>query len=98
MVKVLSNVVTFNYDYFDDVVHWGCCDAMVGVSDAVGSVNGGASMGGSLARFSIIDNYLYALRYGYAIKVFELSDPTNPKVVKIFSLTNGIPYSLSTLE
>lgn len=55
------------------------------------SSDGGASIGqgGSLARFSIIDKYLYSVSE-YDLRVFDLSDPVNADLASTINIGWGI--------
>ena len=46
-------------------------------------------LGGSLAQFTIVDEYMYTLD-NKSIKVFNLSNPTNPQLVNTVNLGYGI--------
>jgi hypothetical protein len=56
---------------------------------------GGAGVGGSMARFTVVDNYLYALHDGY-IELFDVSAPTAPakwtKVNLSWDIETIFPY------
>lgn len=45
--------------------------------------------GGSMAQFTILDNYLYTVDYK-SLKVFQLSDPGNPELLETVNLGVGI--------
>ncbi len=46
-------------------------------------------LGGSMAQFTIIDNYLYTVDYK-SLKVFHISDPANPELLENINLGVGI--------
>lgn len=46
-------------------------------------------MGGSMAQFTIIDNYLYTVDYK-SLKVFHIVDPLNPELLETINLGVGI--------
>lgn len=48
-----------------------------------------SGLGGSMAQFTIIDNYLYTVDYK-SLKVFHISDPTNPELLENIDLGVGI--------
>ncbi|WP_289037052.1 hypothetical protein [uncultured Zobellia sp.] len=54
------------------------------LNDAVSEITpraGGTGQGGSLARFKIVDDYLYAVEWS-SISVFDISNLDNPKVLE----------------
>lgn len=48
-----------------------------------------SGLGGSMAQFTIIDNYLYTVDYK-SLKVFHISDPANPELLENINLGVGI--------
>ncbi len=56
-------------------------------SDTKNQVSSG--LGGSMAQFTIIDNYLYTVDYK-SLKVFHISDPANPELLENINLGVGI--------
>lgn len=48
-----------------------------------------SGLGGSMAQFTIIDNYLYTVDYK-SLKVFLISDPLNPELLETIDLGIGI--------
>jgi hypothetical protein len=46
-------------------------------------------LGGSMAQFTIMDNYLYTVDYK-SLKVFHISDPANPELLETVDLGVGI--------
>jgi hypothetical protein len=53
------------------------------MDSSVGSANGSSGKGGSMARFTIVDDYLYTLS-GSDMQLFRIEEPSNPTVwVKI---------------
>jgi len=57
-------------------------------SDSSASQNSGNA--GSMARFQIIDNYLYAITSSWQLSLFDITTPTNPTKWKDIYLANGI--------
>ena len=81
LIRIIPDA-TGNYygatgDFVDDS-EFGCGVGFGCGSDS--SPSGATSTGGSMARFSIVDNYLYSLKYTQ-MKVFSISNPTNPDAV-----------------
>jgi len=72
----------------------GGCQSDGGSSDLAPNANNG--VGGSLARFAIVDNYLYTVSNSH-LKVFDISQPQSPKQVNNVSLGLNIetifPYN-----
>lgn len=73
-VRSISNACTYvyapgSYNYYEDDDYWSCS----GEDDAAAST----SQGGSMARFSIVGDWLYVLKYA-TVKVFDISSPFNP--------------------
>jgi hypothetical protein len=95
--KVISNTVTYNYDYFNGVYldEWGhplyysdysafgcMCTGIPDVGAATADSSGNYGTGGSTSRFAIYNNqYLYVLKDGQVIKGFDLTTPTNPQPI-----------------
>ncbi len=48
-----------------------------------------SGLGGSMAQFTIIDNYLYTVDYK-SLKVFHISDASNPELLETINLGVGI--------
>jgi hypothetical protein len=48
-----------------------------------------SGLGGSMAQFTIMNNYLYSVDYK-SLKVFLISDPTNPQLLENIDLGVGI--------
>lgn len=83
---------------------WGCSDLatsateasagsrqVFGASDANGSraSGGSSSRGGSMARFAVVDNFLYCIDYSQ-LYVFEIEDPTRPRYVNRVQIGWGV--------
>lgn len=49
----------------------------------------GAGEGGSMAQFTILNNYLYTVDYK-SLKVFHIADPSNPQLLETVDLGVGI--------
>ena len=97
LTKVISNAVTYNYDYFNgvyldeygsplyysDYSAFGCmCSGIPDVGAATADTSGSYGVGGSTSRFAIYNNqYLYVLKDGQVIKGFDLSTPNNPQPI-----------------
>jgi hypothetical protein len=85
--KVESTVSYPRYYLYEDVA-WNNADG-VKVNP---STNGGgteAGTGGSMARFTINDKYLYTINI-YSLKIFDLSYPVNPNFLKEVTVGWGI--------
>ncbi len=48
-----------------------------------------SGLGGSMAQFAILDNYLYTVDYK-SLKVFHIADPANPELLETIDLGIGI--------
>ncbi len=53
----------------------------IGLAETANDANGGTGQGGSLARFKIVEDYLYAVDSHY-INVFNISDLDKPEVLE----------------
>lgn len=95
-VELSCNDVNYGQDFFwlerggwaIDVAFSNQADA---VSPSFGAENGGSSIGqaGSLARFSIIDQYLYSVSE-YDLKVFDLENPIAAELASTVNIGWGI--------
>jgi hypothetical protein len=65
------------------------CGKSVDSSSSAGGVVNSTGIGGSLARFTIAFNHLYMVDHT-RLKVYDITDPTNPLLKKTIFLTNGI--------
>ncbi|MGE3800456.1 MAG: LVIVD repeat-containing protein [Candidatus Kapaibacterium sp.] len=59
------------------------------MAESTGAANDASGQGGSLARFMIVDNYLYCIDREQ-IKVFDISEPTRPRYRNTVYVTWGI--------
>lgn len=83
----------FGDDYEDG--GFGCASSGCSEMAADGAGNGastGTSSGGSMARFTIVDNYLYTLNFN-TLQVYNISDPTNPDSYGQFTM----PWTVETI-
>lgn len=65
-------------------------DALSSFANANGGrATAGNGIGGSLARFTLVDNYLYTVDNN-DLKVFDLANPTNPKLANTVNVGWGI--------
>ncbi|MFT5819940.1 MAG: hypothetical protein ACI8ZM_001165 [Crocinitomix sp.] len=62
-------------------------DNLDGSNDTKNQITSG--LGGSMAQFTIIDNYLYTVDYK-SLKVFHISDAANPELLETINLGVGI--------
>lgn len=62
---------------------WSCPNCTLASSDVNGSKSGAVvpGIGGSMARFSIVNNYLYAVQLS-TLGVYDISDPENIQIKK----------------
>ncbi|MGV3658020.1 MAG: hypothetical protein ACO1NX_08695 [Chitinophagaceae bacterium] len=65
------------------------CDKMAADSAAY---NPSSGTGGSMARFTIVGNYLYTVDKS-DLKVFEIADPSNP----VFKQTVPVGFEIETI-
>ncbi len=79
-VTTVSEPVTDNVIYYERFMEW---DGMFFAADAsANNVSGaGNGVGGSMARFTLYDNYLYAINNS-ALNLFDVSNPSNPSFTK----------------
>ena len=70
-MKLLKNILLFSII----IIQFNC--SKDGGSENFSTVGGGTGTGGSLARFTIVGNYLYAVD-NTNLKVFAITDPINP--------------------
>lgn len=64
-------------------------DATIVVNDSATKNQISTGTGGSMAQFTIIDNYLYTVDYK-TLKVFHIADPANPELLETINLGVGI--------
>jgi hypothetical protein len=82
----------------DDDFGFGCFCPLGGMSesDSKADNSNGSGQGGSMARFTIIDDYLYAVDLSY-LTVFNITDPTHPiKIQELFlgwNIETIFPYN-----
>lgn len=65
---------------YEDQFRCDSCDFAIAQENSVSSPQSNVGQGGSLARFKIIDDYLYVVDYG-DINIFDISDLEVPKVL-----------------
>lgn len=53
------------------------------------AVNANTGLGGSLAQFTVVDNYLYTIDYK-TLNIFNLNDPTNPTITEEIDMGVGM--------
>jgi hypothetical protein len=68
----------------------GCADEVS--SDDAGTLEGGGGQGGSLARFTIVDDKLYCVDYT-TLYVFDLANPAKP----VMTATTEIDWAIETI-
>ena len=79
-VSTVTEPVEDNTIYYERFIEW---DGIFLAGDAsANSVSGtGNGVGGSMARFTLYDNYLYAINNS-ALNLFDVSNPSNPSFKK----------------
>jgi len=64
---------------------WGCPNCMFMMDAATGPAAGGPTgVAGSMARFSVVNNYLYAVNTS-SLNIVDISQPANPSKVSAYS-------------
>ncbi|MCG8696866.1 MAG: hypothetical protein MI922_02335 [Bacteroidales bacterium] len=87
-----TDEVDIENNYFPQFRGWGMADAMMINTAAPTGNTGGKSntgTGGSMARFTLYDDYLYVVNE-YDLKLFNISSTTNPQFENSVSIGWGI--------
>src|SRR3712207_3610963 len=74
------------------IILFGCDKGAADSSFAAGPGTGGAGVGGSLARFTVVGNYLYSVDK-QNLKVFNVTNPAQP----VFTRTIPVGFEIETI-